>query len=140
MHNIPETNCKLGEWIEKANTSLKDTEILDPLEIKIKGGTYKKIYNNLSFDELFKTESKQVKKEEYILGTIHSVKGETFEAVLLILKERTSGGKYIKLLSEDINNCEELRNVYVAITRPKKVLVIAVPEKDRVKWENKFYS
>jgi superfamily I DNA/RNA helicase len=140
MYNIPETNCKLGEWIEKANTSLKDMEILDPLEIKIKGGIYKEIYNNLSFDELFKTESKQVKKEEYILGTIHSVKGETFEAVLLILKERTTGGKYIKLLYEDINNCEELRNVYVAITRPKKILVIAVPEKDRVKWENKFYN
>lgn len=140
MYNIPETNCKLGEWIEKANTSLKDMEILDPLEIKIKGGIYKEIYNNLSFDELFKTESKQVKKEEYILGTIHSVKGETFEAVLLILKERTTGGKYIKLLYEDINNCEELRNVYVAITRPKKILVIAAPEKDRVKWENKFYN
>jgi len=140
MHNIPETNCKLGEWIGKTSTSLKDIEILDPLEIKIKGGIYRKIYNNLSFDELFKTESKQVKKEEYVLGTIHSVKGETFEAVLLILKERTTGGKYIKLLSEDINNCEELRNVYVAITRPKKILVIAVPEKDRVKWENKFYN
>jgi superfamily I DNA/RNA helicase len=140
MCKVSETNCKLGDWVEITKTSLKDIEILDPLEIKIKGGIYKKIYNNLSFDELFKTESKQVKKEEYILGTIHSVKGETFEAVLLILKERTTGGKYIKLLSEDINNCEELRNVYVAITRPKKILVIAVPEKDRVKWENKFYN
>jgi len=141
MHNIPETNYKLGEWIEKANTSLKDIEILDPLEIKIKGGKYKKIYNSLSFDELFKTESKQVKKEEYILGTIHSVKGETFEAVLLILKERTTNNrKYVSLLSEDIINCEELRNVYVAITRPKKILVIAVPQKDKVKWGNKFYN
>jgi len=140
MHNIPDTNCRLGEWIENANTSLKDIKILDPLEIKIKGGRYKEIYKSLSFDELFKTESKQVKKEKYILGTIHSVKGETFEAVLLILKDRTSGGKYIKLLSKDINSCEELRNVYVAITRPKKILVIAVPEKDRVKWENKFYN
>lgn len=140
MCKIPETNCKLGDWVEITKASLKDIEIIDPLEIKIKGGIYKKIYNNLSFDELFKTESKQVKKEEYILGTIHSVKGETFEAVLLILKERTTSGKYIKLLSEDINNCEELRNVYVAITRPKKILVIAVPEKDRVKWENKFYN
>ena len=140
MCKIPETNYKLGDWVEITKASLKDIEILDSLEIKIKGGIYKKIYNNLSFDELFKTESKQVKKEEYILGTIHSVKGETFEAVLLILKERTTGGKYIKLLSEDINNCEELRNVYVAITRPKKILVIAVPEKDKVEWGNKFYS
>jgi len=140
MHNIPDTNCRLGEWIENANTSLKDIKILDPLEIKIKGGRYKEIYKSLSFDELFKTESKQVKKEEYILGTIHSVKGETFEAVLLILKDRTSGGKYIKLLSKDINSCEELRNVYVAITRPKKILVIAVPEKDKAEWESKFYD
>jgi superfamily I DNA/RNA helicase len=140
MCKIPETNCKLGDWVEITKASLKDIEILNPLEIKIKGGIYKKIYNNLSFDELFKTESKQVKKEEYILGTIHSVKGETFEAVLLILKERTTGGKYIKLLSEDINNCEELRNVYVAITRPKKILVIAVPKKDKVGWGNKFYN
>jgi len=57
-----------------------------------------------------------------------------------MLKDRTTGGKYIKLLSEDINSCEELRNVYVAITRPKKILVIAVPEKDRAGWENKFYN
>jgi len=141
MCKIPETNCKLGNWVEITNTLLKDIEILNPLEIEIKGGIYKKIYNNLSFDELFKTESKQVKKEEYILGTIHSVKGETFEAVLLILKERTANNrKYVNLLSEDISNCEELRNIYVAITRPKKILVIAVPKKDKVGWENKFYK
>ena len=75
------------------------------------------------------------------MGTVHSVKGLTLDAVLLILK--TKGGdnnKYINLLNENVSLCdnEELRIVYVGITRPKKILQIAVPISEIEHWKSFF--
>lgn len=70
------------------------------------------------------------------LGTIHKVKGKTFEAVLLILKSgyKTKINEFIK--NNDFN--EELRNIYVAITRPRKILILATPT-DEKEWRSLFF-
>lgn len=75
------------------------------------------------------------------LGTIHSVKGETFEAVLVILRKKGIGSYYKTLLKkkDSIQDNEELRIVYVGITRPRKLLVLAVPdEENKSAWESKL--
>ena len=72
---------------------------------------------------------------------MHSVKGETFEAVLLILKTKGIGSAYKTLLNKNISISvsEELRIAYVGMTRPSKILVIAVPNDDnKDAWENKL--
>ncbi len=54
---------------------------------------------------------------------------------MLVLKQRAGkGGNYINIFDNDIVEDEELRILYVAITRPQKVLVLVVPEKDERKW------
>ena len=71
------------------------------------------------------------------LGTIHSVKGETFDATLLILKNRIMNTKYQTILSrckKDKLLEEELRTLYVAMTRPRKILIIGVPQGDGNMW------
>ena len=35
---------------------------------------------------------------------------------------------------------EELRNIYVAITRPRKILVMAVPEEHEKMWYELFFD
>lgn len=70
------------------------------------------------------------------VGTIHSVKGETYEAVLIFLKQKAGSRHYYKTLLRKGNlyDFEEIRIVYVGITRPRKFLMLAVPEKDFDIW------
>ena len=80
---------------------------------------------------------------DYKLGTVHSVKGETFEAVLLFLKKKGIGSYYKTMLKKGAQTSdeEELRIVYVAITRPKRLLTIAVPDKENLNtWENRLIN
>ncbi|MEA3360033.1 MAG: 3'-5' exonuclease [Thermodesulfobacteriota bacterium] len=72
---------------------------------------------------------------------VHSVKGETFEAVLLFLKQKGVRKHYKTLLNGNkrTTDSEELRIVYVGVTRPRKLLVMAVPiEEDKLYWENRL--
>lgn len=132
---LPVTNVSLGQWIDKANTAFNDKGVQPCLKI-----TGKSI--GLSFKEIFVHEEIATTNLNYRVGTVHSVKGETFDATLLILKERASNrGKYSNILSNanPPSEHEELRIAYVGMTRPRKVLMIAVPTDEcKVAWEKKL--
>jgi len=131
---LPKTDCSIGVWVETANEGLRREHI--GIEFKIKAN-----YDHLLFQDLFGRDKKQT--TEYRLGTIHSVKGETFEAVLVILKTKGLGPNYKTLLKQkvSIQDSEELRIVYVGITRPRKLLMFAVPDQENKSvWENKLMS
>lgn len=73
------------------------------------------------------------------LGTVHSVKGETFEAVLVVMESKAGNKKYKTMLCKCRKGElleEELRTVYVAITRPRKILIFAVPQGDAKMWND----
>lgn len=131
---MPKTDVSIGEWKNRFNENLIHDNIFPDIDLEIK-----EEYQDLGFDDLF---SYNVVDNEYPydLSTIHKVKGETFEAVLLILKKRSTGAYYRKLLNKNhktVNN-EELRNIYVGITRPRKILVLAVPADDKEAWQDYF--
>jgi superfamily I DNA/RNA helicase len=132
---LPKTNCTLHEWISKTNELFDDEGLDITLAIKAKNG-------NITFEEIFDTNNPQLTGINYKLGTIHSVKGETFEAVLVILKNKGIGKYYKTLITENvgIEDNEELRIVYVGVTRPKKLLVLAVPDNNKQSWETKFLN
>ncbi len=60
------------------------------------------------------------------ISTIHSAKGKTYEAVMLIIKQR--GKLTFNSLNKEDNKTEEIRTAYVAMTRPQKILVVALPK------------
>ncbi|WP_296789791.1 hypothetical protein [uncultured Methanobrevibacter sp.] len=65
----------------------------------------------------------------------------SLEATLLILKNQTQDETlYRTVLHDDLTliNNEELRIVYVALSRPKKLLYLAVPENDYDLWKSLF--
>ncbi|MCD7931681.1 MAG: hypothetical protein LUH15_10165 [Tannerellaceae bacterium] len=73
----------------------------------------------------------------------------SLEAILVFLKSTSGTKNYKNILSskykeEDIfkqrKDMEEIRIVYVACSRPKKILWIAVPDCDTTLWENKLFS
>jgi len=129
-------NYSVGDWVNGANNAFKDNNI--KLELQIKNAGY-----NTSFNDLFGTINKQITETEYKLGTIHSVKGETFEAVLVMLKQKGIGSYYKTMLKNNvqIQDNEELRIVYVGITRPRKLLLLAVPDQEnKSAWEGRLMN
>jgi len=131
---MPETNCSIGEWVEASNTNFNKRN--QKLKFQIRTTA-----SNISFNNLFGIDNKQIMETDHRLGTIHSIKGETFEAVLVILKKKGVGPFYTTMLRENyrIQDNEELRIVYVGITRPRRLLMLAVPDDtNKLFWEKKL--
>jgi len=132
---LPETTHTIGEWIAGANKIFKENNIEIDLKIKKSKGY-------LSFDQLFGLDNRNITESDCRIGTIHSIKGETFEAVLVILKTKGIGSLYKTMLKNNIpiSDDEELRIVYVGITRPRQLLLLAVPdEENKAAWENRLF-
>jgi superfamily I DNA/RNA helicase len=131
------TNINVGEWSSLANVVLdryNESLKLGGFQVGVKKSIKNYEYREMSFRDVFGNANDD---EHYTMGTVHSIKGRTFEAVLLILKERSAGKKYTNMLYGTLAE-EEMRIIYVAITRPRRILVIATPEGDRSTWIKRF--
>ncbi|MGV8946619.1 MAG: UvrD-helicase domain-containing protein [Lutibacter sp.] len=131
---LPKTDTTLGNWVNTTNQILTEKELKFQLSITNAGMNY-------TFQQVFLNESEKVTDRNYRLGTVHSVKGETFDATLLVLKTKGIGKAYKTILNQNvsISESEELRIAYVGITRPRKILVIAVPnQENKTAWEKKL--
>jgi superfamily I DNA/RNA helicase len=133
---LPNVECSIGEWIDGANTIFENNNV--DIKLKIKNSQ-----REIQFDELFGVDNKRIPETDYRIGTIHSAKGETFEAVLVVLKKKGIGRYYKSLLrgGVPISENEELRIVYVGITRPRRLLLLAVPDvENKAAWEAKLFG
>lgn len=67
-------------------------------------------------------------KKDIITSSVHGVKGETFDSTLLFIRNKTGANTLTPnfLNNGDLNN-ELMRIAYVAMTRPKKLLIVAMP-------------
>lgn len=136
IKKLPDTNCTIGEWIDGANTAFGENKL--DIVFKIKNSQRDK-----GFDVLFGNDNKNIAESDYRIGTIHSIKGETFEAVLVILKQKGIGRYYRTMLRENVptSDDEELRIVYVGMTRPRRLLVLAVPDdENKTAWETRLFE
>ena len=135
INKLPDTSSfdSLKRWIDSFNT-------LDLFKLKVKPI----VANRHKISDLFNKSKEKEKNHPYKVGTIHSLKGSTFEAVLIYLTGRagkTSNYENLFKKSEHAlspKEKEELRVVYVAMTRPRKILVIAVPNGKKVHWDRKL--
>lgn len=130
IQKLPSTNNTLSNWIAE-------------LQQKGINLTVEPRNANVSIESLFRT-NHQLRQARPYLKTIHSVKGMTLEAVLVFLSKKAVHTNYTTILNDSvrhsIQNNEELRIVYVACTRPKKLLWIAVPSDDIECWTNKLFE
>lgn len=128
---IAKSTDDINNWIDIINSNFD-------WEIKLKNIT------DIKFQGLFKDIQLNLEhsNEDSHYGTIHSVKGKSFRAVLLILKEKPpKAKKYSKLFEHyDLLKEEELRIPYVAMTRAKEILWIVIPESEKRAWERKANS
>ena len=121
-------NKTVHEWVTELKNILKESNFKynEKLLKKLENNNE----NNIKIQGLFNTPNSP---RNYTLSTIHQSKGKTFEAVLIFIKNRTQKKSYKNIIDEynESNKLsEELRIIYVGITRPKKILVLYVPKED----------
>jgi len=132
IDRLPSCDNTLKKWLsEVGNLFVKHQITVD----------IKKNKCNIYISQLF--DLNKTSYLPYYHGTIHSAKGCTFEAVLLLFNKNAGNSNCSTLLKTDYNKLtagqkEEVRNIYVAITRPRKILQIGVPEKDVDLWKKKL--
>lgn len=126
--NMPSADMELKLWKNELNKLISivskkyNVQIRGTAEIKIK--TRDNNYKDFQEQPIKNFYAVSV-TNDYLNSTIHAVKGRTFEGVLLLIQ---SNGK---LTSNMINTkpieSEEIRTAYVAMTRAKQLLVVAIP-------------
>jgi len=136
INSLPLTKDKtITSWVNEANAGFKKSSINLEFQIELQFG-------NVSIDDYFGEDLNSEKLHPFYFGTVHSVKGKTFQAVLLLLGKR-AGKNYDTLLKSDPTiltpkDLEELRIVYVALSRPQILLKMAVPASDHKLWNDKL--
>ena len=123
----------MHEILASHNISMRDgTTMNDAIKIKtrdIKHPDFKQIPIRCYFE---------VKsKAEYTHSSIHGVKGETFDALMLLIHGTVGNTLTPSFLANGKTDTELMRIAYVAMTRPRKLLVIAMP-KSKTKLSNRF--
>ncbi|RGV56399.1 ATP-dependent helicase [Bacteroides intestinalis] len=131
IRQLPDTNCTLNHWITQARNN--------GLNLCINRNR-----GNSNISNIFHEENIATTDTPKYLRTIHSVKGMTVEGLLVFLTKKDVFN-YATLLPQEYNTLtpegqEQMRIVYVACTRPKKLLWIAVPVEDAYVWTNKLFG
>lgn len=125
--------CAWRDSIKTALTSLKDSgqismydnrTIRDIIKLKTRDTKYPDFLDRPVIDCFEKRAS-----SNYTLSSVHGVKGETFDATLLIV-DTTRGANALtpSILNTGNLNSELMRIAYVAMTRPRKLLVVSLPK------------
>ncbi len=124
---LKEKNIVLTEWISETEMLLKEifVDYKNFLKVEIKLAIKRSDRKLPDFKKHKINEFFYINNLEYIVSTIHGVKGCTFDAVLLIVNQ--NGKMTSNVINQYPLGSEEIRNAYVAMTRPRKLLMVAIP-------------
>jgi hypothetical protein len=140
---LPTTSGTLEQWCLAANPKWKEfCRSCNPSAlITILAPKQRQVHQDADVAEVLSPDETPQAQADYKLGTVHSVKGETLEAVLLFLKQKSGSSECYRTLlanGKTTRDNEELRIPYVAMTRPRRVLVLAVPKTDVAAWQTRL--
>jgi superfamily I DNA/RNA helicase len=135
---LPFSQIALRDWLVEATRVLQDWfatnnwPVINHEELKLKVKQFQLIANNRTiayFDEPLTNffNNSNLVKDGITIETIHSAKGKNYDAVLFVVNDSIRGKGNIKQIIEKELVDEEVRTAYVAMTRPRKILVIAIP-------------
>lgn len=119
--------AKLKVFLENYWTNFRSpTNDWDSVKAKIKSPTG--FATKLVIDTI--KANQNTYSEKIRMTTFHDVKGETLDAVLIISAKdkKSKGGHFEQWLSQDVNEKEFVRFAYVASSRPKHLLIWAIPK------------
>jgi DNA helicase II / ATP-dependent DNA helicase PcrA len=133
---LPSTRCSLQEWyetilvnigllVEKNVIALRNTKILsDIIKIKSRDKENPDFLKQPLYSFIEKKSTQGV-----TVSSIHGVKGETFDAILLMVDSTTGSNTLTpSVLNKKPLTDELVRIAYVSMTRPRKLLVVSIPK------------
>jgi DNA helicase-2/ATP-dependent DNA helicase PcrA len=140
IQELPDFDRTLPDWIAKARekvktalASLTDNPIHKPQHV---------LKSKASFDVIQAADVFSTQPTSLLARTVHDVKGESHEAVLLVVQPRHGQSDQAELWSAPLlgeaveeEQEEELRIAYVALTRAERYCAVALPnnvEVDRI--------
>ena len=145
LSGAPSIDINISSWVnefkviysevtEKYEMNIHESKKIEDI-FKIKK-TDKKVpeFRNMQIRKFFQKRCEKI----YTRSSIHGVKGETFDAVLLYIKSSKGNTITPAFLENGKLDDELMRVAYVAMTRPRKLLMIAMPENKSVVEYNRF--
>lgn len=130
IRNLPSFDLSIKEWTLQAQCYLKTELCLSSVpNFDIRKRTSSKL-DIRALDNPIKTYFKRATTDNsFPISTIHQAKGMTFDSVLLILSENSTGQNIsLREFYEPMNlPSEKQRLIYVAMSRPSKLLCLGVP-------------
>lgn len=142
---LPDIDLGIAEWVKQFIELYSN--ILEKYKFQVAEGiNIKDIFkiktkdrSNPAFKEIpLKKYFEKKTNGDYTRSSIHGVKGETYDAVLIYIKKQTGKTLTSKFLMEGDLDDELMRIAYVAMTRPRRLLMIAMPENKKLKEYKRF--
>lgn len=132
LNELPSFELTVADWTYQTQTFMKEKLNLDyDIDFNLRNRKSKFFDKEKTLNESINTHfKKSYSKFNIPITTIHQVKGKTLDSVLIFFNDK----KHVNnILFEDISNTdnsfpnEKKRLIYVAMSRPKKVLAMAFP-------------
>ncbi len=137
---MPDLDLGIAEWVrqltnlyidvlQKYNFQIAEgTNIKDILKIKMRDNSNPEV-KDIALKNYFEKKT----SGDYTRSSIYGVKGETYDVVLIYVKSKTGNTLTPKFLMEGELEDELMRIAYVAMTRPRCLLMVAMPENKKIK-------
>lgn len=142
---MPNVNLGVDDWVKACKkTYIKILEkygfqLINGIDIENVFKIKTRDNNNPNFKVLpLKDFFEKKINTDYTRSSIHGVKGETYDAVLIYIKSIKGNTLTPKFLSEGDLNKELMRIAYVGMTRPRRLLMIAMPNDEDVNLYSRF--
>lgn len=142
---MPNIDLGIAEWISQLTNLYIDVlqkynfQIAEGINIKDIFKIKMRDKSNPEFKDIpLKNYFEKKTSGDYTRSSIHGVKGETYDAVLIYVKSKTGKTLTPKFLMEGDLEDELMRIAYVAMTRPRRLLMIAMPENKKLKEYKRF--
>lgn len=133
--DMPDIETEIGEWVKSFSAVFCsvcgrygyeisiDKKLKDIFKIK-KSDKRSPNFKQIPLRKYFEKRT----EDKYTRSSIHGVKGEAYDAVLIYVKNRTGSTITPKLLMKGPLDQELMRLAYVAMTRPRRLLMLAMPD------------
>jgi DNA helicase II / ATP-dependent DNA helicase PcrA len=146
LKSLPHSSNLLGSWLAASKSIITgflhdlDWPIKDQqnLDFHIKQKIMRKSTNEILNKPVNVLFAQSTNQNEITIETVHAAKGKNYNAVMFIVNDNNGKKGKIKQIHEADLKDEEIRTVYVAMTRPRKILIIAIPEDSDEKYLSKF--
>lgn len=133
LHDLPSFDLTILNWTTSAQIFLKEElELTEDVNFEQKERSYKGKFDKAILNEPLKDHFKRsYSKSRIPITTVHQVKGKSLDSILVFFNESRHKANItfsdIKFNGQDFPS-EKQRIIYVALSRPKHLLVMAFPE------------